>query len=153
MNDINDRHPSCIHSASHHNTVSKDAGPPTCSCEECARYKIPPQSEQCSATDGTLEQQHANMATMSISSARDGNINATSATSPPRTYLTRRASASASPRMQPAGFGSPTAQVAPHQRRASVEFHNRERSFQEHSTSCDCRGSGVGCQCSYTCDC
>ncbi|KAI1303770.1 hypothetical protein EDD11_005309 [Mortierella claussenii] len=118
-------------------------GSASCSCEECSRYKMPLQTEQSSATVTSLLQQQPNTAMMGGDCDRDSG--ATSSTSPPTTYLVRRASVAntaSSPRMQPAGFGSASAQMAPHQRRASLEFHNRERSFQQHSTACDCKGSG-----------
>ncbi|KAF9116879.1 hypothetical protein BGX27_008963 [Mortierella sp. AM989] len=163
MNDFSERHPTCVHSAIHHNTMSISdqsyAGSISCSCEECSRYKLPLQSEQSSAAYETLQQQYANTAANSAS--MDRNSTATSSTSPPTTYFIRRTSASnttTSPKMMPAGFGlggssAMAAQMRQHQRRASLEFNNRERSFQQHSTACDCRGSGVGCGCSFTCDC
>ncbi|KAI7817192.1 hypothetical protein BC939DRAFT_16229, partial [Gamsiella multidivaricata] len=167
MNDLFiDRHPSCVHSTIHHNIISTSnlssaVGSSSCSCEECARYKLPPHSEQTPAISDQLLQQQQQR-TMSSTAEQDGDRTGTSATSPPLTYLIRRSSVvntTASPKMQPAGFGlggsSSGSQRAKmqHQRRASVDFHNQERSFQQHSTACDCRGSGVGCECSYTCDC
>ncbi|KAF9203849.1 hypothetical protein BGZ49_005971 [Haplosporangium sp. Z 27] len=133
------------------------AGSACCSCEECSRYKLPLQSEQSSVTQEMLKQQHA----YTTSSASGGLDNtATSATSPPTTYVVRRASVTnsiTSPKMQPAGFGlggsHMTTPMHLHQRRSSLEFNNRERSFQQHSTACDCQGSGVGCGCSFTCEC
>ncbi|KAF9175257.1 hypothetical protein BGX21_006545 [Mortierella sp. AD011] len=164
MNDLSERHPSCVHSATLHHSMSISsesyAGSGSCSCEECSRYKLPLQSEQTSATDEMLLQ-HANTTASPTSSDRDST--ATSSTLPPTTYVVRRASASntvTSPKMQPAGFGlggssasQRSAQMYQPQRRASLEFNNRERSFQQHSTACDCRGSGVGCGCSYACNC
>ncbi|KAG0042903.1 hypothetical protein BGZ83_012051 [Gryganskiella cystojenkinii] len=169
---MTDVHPSCIHSTSHHNTVSisnsQSASSGGCTCEECARYKAPPQAhnqEQSSSTQELRQQQNYTHST----GKNGGNdrIQSSTATAP-TTFIARRPSESGlgrsgggssgnsatSPRMQPAGFGGDaSAQTAPHQRRASLEFHNRERSFQQHSTACDCAGSGVGCGCAYTCDC
>ncbi|KAF9425903.1 hypothetical protein BGZ76_003027 [Entomortierella beljakovae] len=160
MSNISERYPSCVHSATHHNTMSisdqSHPGSSSCSCEDCSRYKLPTQTEQSSNTYEILQQQ-ANA--IGRNTSNEMNDIATSATSPPTTYLARRVSTSntvASPKMMPAGFGlggdsSPGHMY--HQRRASLEFNNRERSFQQHSTACDCRGSGVGCGCSFTCSC
>jgi len=163
---MTDIHPSCVHSTTHHNTVSisnsQSGASGGCTCEDCARYKAPPQQpsfEQSSSFQDLHQQQYY---THSSSGSHDRNqsSNSTSSTSLPTTYLARRpsvvgANTATSPRMQPAGFGgggSATQMATPH-RRASLEFHNRERSFQQHSTACDCRGSGVGCGCAFTCDC
>ncbi|KAI8348525.1 hypothetical protein B0O80DRAFT_179324 [Mortierella sp. GBAus27b] len=162
MNDFLDRHPSCVHSDLNHNIMSMyshhSAGT-SCSCEECARYKLPlePVSEQSSAIDEMLQQQHVNMS-MGTTSTRAPGLGRIDTSSPPTTYLARRPSttnSATSPKMQPAGFGlsGGVPKMQPHERRASFEFHNRERSFQQHSATCDCRGSGVGCGCSYTCSC
>ncbi|KAF9957751.1 hypothetical protein BGZ70_009413 [Mortierella alpina] len=163
---MNDNHPSCIHSRTMHNTMSMSnshsavTGSSLCSCEECSRYKVPFQSlspEQTSDIFDMLQQQNTNTAMSSAhdrsSSNNDSNTSATSATTPPTTYLARRPSTNTSaisPKV--AGYGG-AMMMQPHQRRASFEFHNRERSFQQHSGSCDCKGSGVGCGCSFTCDC
>ncbi|KAG0358100.1 hypothetical protein BG005_002747 [Podila minutissima] len=137
-----------------------------CSCEECGPYKIPIAnsfSEQASI----LQESTSYNTTMSNNSQRSKGSNATnmSTSSPPTTYLARRPSApllgtttgnasSGSNAGAPAGFGSSmSAMTHPHQRRSSFEYHNSERVFMQHSTACDCRGSGVGCGCSFTCDC
>lgn len=162
MNDFLDRHPSCVHSDLHHNVMSMYSAAASCSCEECARYKLPPQplSEQSSAIDEMQQQQHMNIPISTTTAAGLGRIITETSTtsSPPTTYLARRlstANSATSPKMPPAGFGlsGGAAYMQPHQRRASFEFHNRERSFQQHSAACDCQGSGVGCGCSFTCNC
>ncbi|KAG0051242.1 hypothetical protein BGZ89_003610 [Linnemannia elongata] len=171
---MSDRHPSCIHSNVHHNSMTQGSAASACTCEECSRYKVMPfssASEQSSASND-IEQQHYTVAVSSnTASRRDPSSTSTSSSSPPTTYLARRSSTNqssgfgnqsgdtaTSPRTrQPAGFGlasrTSASGISPPQRRSSVEFHNRERSFQQHSTACDCGGSGVGCGCSYTCNC
>jgi len=162
---MNENHPSCVHSTSHHNSVSisssQSASAGGCSCEDCAPFKAPSQqpSEQLSSFQDLQQQQHHTQAAPVGPHDRNPSSSSISSTSPPTTYLARRpsvpANSATSPRMQPAGFGgggSATQMSTPH-RRASLEFHNRERSFQQHSTACDCRGSGVGCGCAFTCDC
>ncbi|KAF9370278.1 hypothetical protein CPC16_003813 [Podila verticillata] len=167
MNDV-DRHPSCVHSLTHHNSMSMSSDQAgACSCEECGPYKMPitnPFSEQASVLQGTSYN-----TTMSNTNNRSMGSNATSM-SPPTTYLARRPSTNlagatnmaaggqgsagaTSPRMAPAGFVSPVSMGHLHQRRSSCEYSNAERVFMQHSTACDCRGSGVGCGCSFTCDC
>ncbi|GJJ68094.1 hypothetical protein EMPS_00440 [Entomortierella parvispora] len=162
---MNDIHPSCVHSTAHHNSVSisnsESAATGGCSCEDCAPFKAPSRqqfSEQFSSLQDKQQQHHTQAASVGPLD-RNQSATSTSSTTPPTTYLARRPSASfnsaTSPRMHPAGFGgggSATQTATPH-RRASLEFHNRERSFQQHSTACDCRGSGVGCGCAFTCDC
>ncbi|KAF9921528.1 hypothetical protein FBU30_008407 [Linnemannia zychae] len=172
---MSDSHPSCIHSTTHHNSMTQGSGPSSCICEDCSRYKARPSAPEQSSEYEQQQQFHP----MSMSSNTDSRGRttggdsslATSASYPPTTYLPRRPSTvqnsgatsgmtsrgdgSLSPRTkQPAGFGPASARTAfVPQRRSSVEFHNRERSFQQHSTACDCGGSGVGCGCSFTCDC
>ncbi|KAG0379154.1 hypothetical protein BGX24_001560 [Mortierella sp. AD032] len=174
---MSDRHPSCIHSTGHHNSMTQGSAASACTCEECSRYKVMPSSEQTSYSSRDLEQQPTTTMSSNSASRRGGdpfsNSTSTSSSSPPTTYLARRSSTvlsgsssgsltgdtATSPRMmQPAGFGltSKTMKggiISPPQRRSSLEFHNRERSFQQHSTACDCGGSGVGCGCSFTCSC
>ncbi|KAG0080743.1 hypothetical protein BGZ93_002886, partial [Podila epicladia] len=135
-----------------------------CSCEECGPYKIPIASSF-SEQASILQESTSYNTTMSNNSQRSKDSNATSmsTSSPSTTYLARRPSAplpgtttgnafsgsnagATSPRMAPAGFGSPMSTMTnPHQRRSSFEYHNSERVFMQHSTACDCRGSGVGC--------
>ncbi|KAG0040274.1 hypothetical protein BGZ82_004061 [Podila clonocystis] len=172
MNDV-DRHPSCIHSLTHHNSFSMSSDQAgACSCEECGPYKIPIASSF-SEQATILQESTPYNTTMPNNSQRYKGSNATSmsTSTPPPAYLTRRPSmplsgaatgnaysgsnaGATSPRMAPAGFGSHmSAMMQPHQRRSSFEYHNSERVFMQHSTACDCRGSGVGCGCSFTCDC
>ncbi|KAG0249409.1 hypothetical protein BG011_009332 [Mortierella polycephala] len=119
------------------NQYSSGTGSSSCTCEDCSRYKAPPSYEQSSDTTNIPPshfQQPNNTSGSTMSTAA-------SATSHPTTYLARRPSAAAnsatSPKMQPAGFGLGTSgpgggarippMMQPHQRRASFEFHNRER--------------------------
>ncbi|KAF9135316.1 hypothetical protein BGX30_011575 [Mortierella sp. GBA39] len=167
---MSDRHPSCIHSTGHHNSMTQGSAASACTCEECSRYKVMPVSYEQFSAPNDLEQQHFSVSVSSnTDSRRDPSSTSTSSFPPQTTYLTRRSSniqtsssgnqsgdTATSPRTrQPAGFGSRTnaSGISPPQRRSSLEFHNRERSFQQHSTACDCGGSGVGCGCSYTCNC
>ncbi|KAF9910033.1 hypothetical protein EC991_007364, partial [Linnemannia zychae] len=155
---MSDRHPSCIHSTTHHNSMTQGSAASACTCEECSRYKVMPSTlslEQQSYSSADLEQQPTTMMSSNTASRRTNDPStATSSSSPPTTYLARRSSTvrstssgsltgtsgdtATSPRMmQPAGFGlaSRTGIISPPQRRSSVEFHNRERSFQQHSTA------------------
>ncbi|KAF9585911.1 hypothetical protein BGW38_000067 [Lunasporangiospora selenospora] len=162
---MTDFYPSCIHSTFNHNTVSlsgqsNSTDSSSCSCEDCSRYRAPLQSLS------TIQEP-----TLGGGSSGADHVGAnvsTSSSAPQRTFLTRRTSSSTgsgfgfggtmnsstapsiSPKGAPAGFG---AGIRPHQRRASVEYSNSERIFVQHSTACDCRGSGVGCGCSYDCSC
>ncbi|KAG0290028.1 hypothetical protein BGZ96_006496 [Linnemannia gamsii] len=165
---MSDRHPSCIHSTGHHNSMTQGSAASTCTCEDCSRYKVMPSfNEQFSASNDLEQQHYSTSCSSNTDSRRDPSSTATSS-SPPTTYLARRSSTvknpnsanqsgdtATSPRMQPAGFGlaSRSGGIGLPQRRSSLEFHNRERSFQQHSTACDCGGSGVGCGCAFTCDC
>ncbi|KAG0303058.1 hypothetical protein BGZ97_002055, partial [Linnemannia gamsii] len=119
---MSDRHPSCIHSTAHHNSMTQGSAVSNCTCEECSRYKVMPSSfnEQSSAASNDLEQQHYSISCSSnTASRRDPSSTSTSSSSPPTTYLARRSSTvqnsssgnqsgdtATSPRMmQPAGFG------------------------------------------------
>ncbi|KAG0272950.1 hypothetical protein BGZ95_011247, partial [Linnemannia exigua] len=123
---MSDRHPSCIHSTAHHNSMTQGSAASACTCEECSRYKVMPSSfsEQSSYSSRDLEQQPTTTMSSNSASRRGGDPYATStstsSSSPPTTYLTRRSSTgisgsssgsltgdtATSPRMmQPAGFG------------------------------------------------
>ncbi|KAF9313862.1 hypothetical protein BG003_004734 [Podila horticola] len=143
MNDV-DRHPSCIHSMTHHNSFSMSSDQAgACSCEECGPYKIPIAntfSEQASILQESTSYRNTTMSNNSQRAPKDSNA---TSMPPPTSYLARRPSTNlggatanagganavaTSPKMTPAGFGSSTSTMThPHQRRASFEYHNSER--------------------------